>query len=482
MEANNAVVVGAGPNGLAAAIVLARNGVDVTVYEMGATVGGGARSAELTLPGFVHDHCSAVHPLGAGSPFLRQLPLEDHGLDWVHPEVALAHPFLDGSAAVLDRDPERTASTLGVDHDRYLDLVGPFLGRWRDLAPDVLRPVASARPRHPLLMARFGLTALQPAALVARRLRGPGAKALVAGLSAHAIAPLSTTTTGGVALLFALAAHDVGWPSPLGGSQALADAMAAHLRHLGGEIVTGQRVGDLDELAPARAYLLDVAVPGLLALAGRRLSSLYAARLRRVPPGPGVFKVDFALDGPVPWSAEPARQAGTVHLGASIAEIAAALGAVGAGNVPEHAFVIAAQPTLADPARAPDGKHVLWAYTHVPYGFGGDATEAVEAQIERFAPGFRDRVLAKASLGPAQLEADNPNIVGGDISFGRFGGLHTLSRPVLARMPYRTSDPSIYLCSAAAPPGPGVHGMCGYHAGRDALRRRFGRKDAASAS
>jgi len=466
------VVVGAGPNGLTAAVTLARAGLGVRVYEANETVGGGARTAELTLPGFLHDPCSAVHPLGAGSPVWAQLPLGRFGLEWVHPDLPLAHPVAGGKAAVLSRSVDETARSLdGVDSDRYRRLLEPFLGRWDDLAPEFLRPVLARPPRHPVLFGRFGLRALEPVAALARPFRGERARALIAGMAGHAIAPLSSPFTGGVALMFALAGHTGGWPFPRRGSQALSDALAAYLSSLGGEVRTGVRVTSMRELPEARAYLFDTSPQGLVAIAGDRLPDRYVRRLARYRHGPAVFKVDYALHGPVPWTAPECRRAGTVHLGATLEEVGAALAAVGRGQAPDPPFVITAQPSLFDDSRAPEGKHVVWAYGHVPFRWTGDLTDAIERQIERFAPGFRDLVLARAPAGPAAIEARDANNVGGDISVGRFGGRQALFRPVLSRVPYSTPDPSILLCSAATPPGPGVHGMCGYHAAAVVLRR-----------
>ncbi|GHJ43850.1 dehydrogenase [Catellatospora sp. TT07R-123] len=470
----DAVVVGTGPNGLTAAVTLARAGLRVAAYEAADTVGGGARTEWLTLPGFRHDPCSAVHPLGAGSPVLRGWPLHDHGLTWLDPDVALAHPFPDGSAAVLDRSVTRTAASLGADAEPYRRLVGPFLRDWDDLAADVLRAPLDGLPRHPLLLARFGLRAAQPVALLARRFGGPRARALLAGLGGHVMAPLTTPATGGVALLFALAAHRFSWPAPQGGSRRLSEALSGYLRVLGGKVFTGHLVASLDELPAARAYLLDVTPRALAALAGARLPDRYARRLRAYRPGPAVFKLDYALAGPVPWTAPECRRAGTVHVGPSYAEIDASLRAVHRGRAPEVPYLIAAQPSLADPTRAPAGQHVLWVYAHVPNGWTGDLTGPVEAQLERFAPGFRDLVLARAAAGPAEVARRNPNNLGGDIGNGRADGLRLLLRPVPVPVPYATPDPAVFLCSAATPPGPGVHGMCGYHAARTALRRVFG--------
>lgn len=475
MATVDAVVVGSGPNGLTAAVTLAAAGLSVEVHELAERAGGGARTEELTLPGFRHDPCSAVHPLGAGSPVLRALPLARHGLRWIEPELALAHPFPDGSAAVLTRLPERTADSLGPDAARYLRLVAPFLGRWAELADDVLRPPLAALPRHPLLLARFGIVGALPVSLLAKGFRGPPAQALLAGLAAHAIAPLTAPATGGVALMFAVAAHSAGWPIPHGGSQTISDALLGYFRELGGEIRFGRRVRSISELPAARAYLLDTSPADAVTIAGDRLSPGYVRRLAAYRYGPAVVKLDYALDGPMPWTSTDCRRAGTVHLGPRFGDIDTALREVTSGRAPPRPFLIVAQPSLFDDSRAPQGKHVLWVYAHVPSGWTGDLTSAVERQLDEFAPGFRDLVLARAVRGPAEFEADNPNYVGGDIGCGSFRGRQTLFWPVLARNPYATTDPAIYLCSAATPPGPGVHGMCGYHAARLALRRRFGR-------
>ncbi len=475
MDTVDAVVIGAGPNGLAAAITLAQAGLQVVVWEGADTVGGGARTEELTLPGFRHEPCSAVHPLGAGSPVLRAWPLEQHGLTWIQPDLPLAHPFPDGSAATLARSVAVTAASLGADREAYLRLVGPFTGRWNELAPDVLRAPLNGLPRHPLLLARFGLTGLAPADALASYFRGERARGLLAGLAAHVTAPLTSPATGAIALIFALAAHEVGWPFPAGGTQSLSDALASLLRSLGGTIRTGHPVRDLAGMPPARAYLFDTSPEQLAAIAGPRLPPGYADRLRRYQYGPGVFKIDYALSGPVPWTASACRRAGTVHLGSSRDDIGAALRSVHRGAAPPRPFLITAQPSLFDPARAPGGSHVFWVYCQVPNGWPRDHTAAIEAQIERFAPGFRDLVLARAITAPAAIEARNPNNVGGDIAAGRCDQLRLLFRPTLAPVPYATPDRSIYLCSAATPPGPGVHGMCGYHAARTALRRVFGR-------
>jgi phytoene dehydrogenase-like protein len=476
MASLDAVIVGAGPNGLAAAITLASEGLAVRVYEAAATVGGGARTEEMTLPGFRHDPCSAVHPFGAGSPVLRRLPLVRHGLRWLHPPVPLAHPFPDGTAAVLDRSVSLTAASLGADGRAYRLLIEPFRGRWDDLADAVLRPLLGGLPSHPLPLARFGLRSVLPAAALARLARDGRARALLAGLAAHAMVPLTSLSSTPTALLLALAGHEVGWPVAAGGSQAISAALAAHLTELGGEIITGTTVRRWSDLPNAHAVLFDTSPATLAQVAAPRLPARYVSQLTRYRYGPGVFKIDYALAGPMPWTSPAARRAGTVHLGPGYADIAAALRTVGHGAAPDPPFLIVAQPSVADPSRAPAGYHVLWVYGHVPNRWRGDATDAFECQLDRFAPGFRDLVLARRTAGPAVIEERNANYVGGDIGCGSVGGLQALARPVFSRMPAATPNPAIYLCSAATPPGPGVHGMCGYHAARAALQRAFGKK------
>ncbi|MDX3063825.1 MULTISPECIES: phytoene desaturase family protein [Streptomyces] len=462
----DAVVVGAGPNGLTAAAELARRGFAVEVFEARETVGGGARTEELTLPGFRHDPCSAVHPLGIGSPAFDAMPLDRHGLQWLQPELALAHPFPDGSAAVLTGSVGESAMSLGPhDAGAYRRLVEPYTGHWDTLAQDFLRTPWDGLPRDPYRWARFGLDALPPATLLARRFRGAKARGLIAGLAAHAIAPTSGIATSGIALLFALAAHAKGWPVPRGGSQAISDALASYLREQGGTIRTGVEVRRLDELPPARAYVFDTSPTALARIAG--LGSAYS----RYRYGASCFKIDYALSAPVPWTSAEARRAGTVHVGPTAGEIDASLRAAVEGRDPSVPFLITAQPSLVDPSRAPEGRHVFWVYGHVPAGWEGDATEVIERQIERFAPGFRDLVLARAIAGPPQLAARNANYVGGDIATGAFAGLQTVLRPKLARVPYATAHPAVFLCSSATPPGPGVHGMSGHHAAKAVWRR-----------
>jgi len=465
----DAVVVGAGPNGLTAAVELARRGFSVEVFEAMATVGGGARTEELTLPGFRHDPCSAVHPTGAGSPAFNSMPLEKYGLEWLHPELCMANPFPDGTSAVLAHSASETALSLGPrDAGTYRRMVEPFLGKWDALAEDFMGMGSwfnGRFPHDPVLLARFGLLALQPVSWLNLRFRDEKARALMAGMGGHVIAPLSTPGLSGAALCFALAAHANGWPVPRGGSQSISDALARYLRAKGGEIHTGTEVKRLDELPPARAYIFDTSPRTLARIAG--LGNAYDGFRY----GASVFKIDYALDGPVPWTSEDARRAGTVHVGPTAGAVGTALKDAVSGRAPERPFLITAQPSLVDDSRAPEGKHVFWAYGHLPNGWEGDATEAVERQLERFAPGFRERVLARATAGPPQLAARNANYVGGDIASGAGDGLQFLIRPKLTRLPYSTAHPAVFLCSSSTPPGPGVHGMSGHHAARAVWRR-----------
>ncbi|MFH8223150.1 phytoene desaturase family protein [Streptomyces sp. NPDC018057] len=461
------VVVGAGPNGLTAAVELARRGFSTAVFEARGTVGGGARTEELTLPGFRHDPCSAAHPLAVNSPAFRALPLERYGLEWLHPELPMAHPFPDGTAAVLARSVAETAASFGPrDAGAYRRLVQPFLPHWDTLARDFMSLPLTALPRDPVTLARFGLAGLPPSTWLSRRFHDERARTLFAGLVAHVMAPLGGLATSAVGLVFCLAAHARGWPLARGGSQSISDALAAYLEDLGGAVHTDYEVKRLDDLPPARAYVFDTSPTALARIAG--LGRFYDAYRY----GPGVFKIDYALDGPVPWTAEEARTAGTVQIGADSAEIGTALRAASReGRAPERPFLITVQPTVVDPTRAPEGKHVFWAYGHVPAGWDGDLTDAIERQLERFAPGFRDRVLARATAGPAQLAQRNANYVGGDIATGAVSGLQILLRPKLTLFPYHTPHPAVFICSSATPPGPGVHGMSGHNAAKAVWRR-----------
>ncbi len=464
-----AQVIGSGPNGLAAAITMARAGRKVKVYEAEAQIGGAARTMELTLPGFRHDFGSAVHPMAAGSPLFASLPLERLGLKWIHGAAPLAHPLDDGTAVMLERDLTEAEAALGRDGRAWRRLVEPLVNHWPQFADEALGPVAHI-PRRPLLMAQFGFHALQPALRLARRrFTGERARALFAGLAAHSFLALDRPLSSAVGLILGAAAHAVGWPIPRGGSQAITNALAAHLVELGGEIETGKRITALGELNPQGGPILcDVTPRQLLSIAGDHLDPGYAQRLRRFRYGPGAFKIDYALSAPIPWRARECGRAITVHLGGGLDEIAQSELAVTHGAEADRPFVLVAQPSLFDATRAPEGRHVAWAYCHVPNGSTADMTGRIEMQLERFAPGFRDCVLARRASSPAALEAMDANLVGGDVNGGELSLRQFLFRP--AMKPYATGAPGLYLCSASTPPGGGVHGMCGYHAAVKALR------------
>ncbi|MGZ5969509.1 MAG: phytoene desaturase family protein [Polyangiales bacterium] len=473
MGAVDAVVVGSGPNGLAAAIALARAGLSVRVHEAQGSLGGGTRSAALTLPGFVHDVCSAIHPMAVASPFFAELALGRHGLEWIHPDVALGHPLDDGSCVTMVRSLDETAKGLGPDASAYRGMIAPLTQRFDALLADVLGPIVRA-PSHPLLLAQFGSRASLPLTWVARTmLRGERARALFAGLAAHSFLPLDAPFSASFALVLGAIAHAHGWPLARGGSQSIADALAAELRAHGGEIVLDSPIASMEQLGAARAFLFDTSPSMLERVAGERLSPSYRRALRRYRRAPGVFKIDYALSAPVPWRAAECLRAGTVHVGGTLDDIVRSEREVARGEHPQRPFVLVAQQSLFDASRAPAGRHTLWAYCHVPNGSTFDMSARIEAQIERFAPGFRDVILARAIARPSDLEARNANCLGGDIVGGANDGLQLFARPVLAADPYATSARDVYLCSASTPPGAGVHGMCGFHAAESALRRTF---------
>ena len=465
----DAIVVGSGPNGLAAAIALAREGHSVRVYEAQSTVGGGARSAELTRPGFVHDLASTVHALALLSPFLKSLPLAQFGLEFAHPDAPFAHPLDDGTAVVVERSIDATVSALGLRDGRaYARLVRPLVEQSDTLMEALLGPFSV---RHPIAMTRFGRHAIRSAEGLAKQLfESERTRAMFAGVAAHSMVPLDKIATSGYALGLIIAAHAVGWPVSRGGAQQLANALVAYLRSLGGEVVTDARVDSLAGLPPSRVVLLDVTPRELVRIGGDRLSRLYRWRLTRYRHGPGVFKMDWALKAPVPWRASDCRRAGTLHLGGSFAEIAVSERAAWDGRKCDRPYVLVTQPSLFDPTRAPPGKHTLWAYCHVPNGSTVDVRAAIERQIERYAPGFRDCIEETHVMSPADLERSNANLVGGDLGGGAADLAQIYTRPVASVNPYRTSIPNVFLCSSSTPPGVGVHGMSGYHAARAAMK------------
>ncbi len=464
-----ASVIGSGPNGLAAAIVLAAAGLQVLVQEAEAQPGGAARTMELTLPGFHHDFGSAVHPMAAGSPFFSSLPLAEHGLEWIHSPAPLAHPFDDGTAVTLERDLLDAQVALGEDGSAWRSMMEPFAARWNDLAEDILRPMVRV-PRHPFLLAQFAPDAVLPATWVAgRRFRNRRTQALFAGLAAHSFLNLDAPLSASFGMVLGAAAHAVGWPIPRGGAQSITDALAAHLAQLGGKITTSSRIESFDQLPNCDLTLCDITPRQMLHLAQGKLSSGYRGQLENFRYGPGIFKVDYALSAPIPWAAGECCRAATVHLGGTMEEIAASEAAVAAGRPAERPFILLSQPTLFDPSRAPAGQHIAWAYCHIPNGSTYNMLDRVEAQIERFAPGFRDCVLARRVFSPADLEAMDANLVGGDISGGAVDFRQFLFRPTWRQ--YATSMQGMYLCSSSTPPGGGVHGMCGYNAAKLALRQ-----------
>ncbi|MBL7698027.1 MAG: NAD(P)/FAD-dependent oxidoreductase [Chitinophagaceae bacterium] len=473
MEKKNydAVVVGSGPNGLAAAITLQRAGLSVWLAESKSEIGGGMRTMELTLPGFKHDVCSAILPMALSSPFFRTLPLNEHGLEFVHPEIPAVHPFDDGTAGVLANSIETTAALLGEDHKSYTDLFQPILGYWPKIERDVLGPFPI--PKYPVEMMKFGLKALPSAMSGAKRFSTKQARGLWAGMAAHSIQPLSNIATSAIALVLMVYAHRSGWPMAKGGSGSLAKALTDYFISLGGTVQTGFHVKSLDQLPSSRAVLFDVTPRQLLQIAGHKFSSLYSSQLKRYRYGAGIFKVDWALDAPAPFISEQARKAGTVHLGNTLEEIVAYEKGIWQNKVGEKPFVLFAQQSVFDKSRAPEGKHIAWAYCHVPNGYEGDMTKHIEAQVERFAPGFRERILAKHTFSPSSLEEYNNNYIGGDINGGVIDIRQLFTRPALRWSPYRTSTKGLYICSSSTPPGGGVHGLCGYHAAKRAMKDIF---------
>ncbi len=462
------IVVGAGPNGLAAAIVLAQAGLPVEVFEAEAQPGGGARTMELTLPGFHHDFGSAVHPMAAGSPFFSSLPLHRNGLEWIHSPAPLAHPFDDGTAILLHRDLNECARDFGKDGAPWERLMQPLVEGWREFAPEILRPLLRI-PRHPLLLAKFGLHAVAPATSLAKHLFGDQrTRALFAGLAAHSFLALNQPFSASFGIVLGASAHAVGWPIPRGGSQSITNALIAHLGTLGGTLTCSRRIDHLSSLGDFEIALCDVTPRQLLRLAGDRFSPAYIRLLQRYRLGPGVFKVDYALSSPIPWKAADCARAITVHLGGSMEEIAASEDAMRHGRSAARPFVLLAQPTLFDPSRAPRDKHIAWAYCHVPNGWTADMLPRLEAQIERFAPGFRDCVLDRRVFRPADLESMDANLQGGDINGGAADFQQFLFRPTWRQ--YATPANNIYLCSSSTPPGGGVHGMCGYNAAVRAIK------------
>ncbi len=469
-HAYDAVVIGSGPNGLSAAITMAQHGKSVVVYEAQKNIGGGARSAEMTLPGFIHDVCSSVYPLAIGSPFFRSLPLARHGLERIQPPAAVAHPFDDGTAVTQERSVEATAAQLGSDEKSYRKLMTPLVAGWDGLDVDLLGPLRP--PRRPWNLARFGLLGIQPARRLAEsRFRGERAKGLFAGLAAHSMLPLEHWGSAAFGLVLAITAHAVGWPIARGGAQKLCDALASHLRSLGGEIISHRPVRSLSELPACQVVLCDLTPRQVLEIAGGHFSRRYRASLRRYRYGMGAFKMDWALSGPVPWTATECQRAATIHLGGTLEEIASSERSAWRAEFVERPFVLLAQPSLFDSSRAPEGQHTLWGYCHVPHGSTSNLAVKIENQIERFAPGFKDLVVGRSLMPPNELEKHNANLIGGDINGGVADLRQLFFRPT--RKMYATSVKGLYLCSASTPPGGGVHGMCGYFAARKALKEMF---------
>jgi len=467
----DAVVVGSGPNGLAAAILMQQKGLSVLLIEGKETIGGGLRSAELTLPGYLHDICSAVHPLAVSSPFFEKLPLKAHGLEYIYPPTAAAHPLDNGTVAILKGTVEETAALLGADWETYIQLMQSVVQDWPSIASDVLGPLHF--PEYPMKMARFGMTALMPISQLVKRFKTPEARGLLAGMAAHSIQPLTNIATSAIALVLMASGHLKGWPVPKGGSKQIAQALASYFISLGGKIETNTYITSMQQLPSAHAVLFDVTPKQLLRIAGHKFSAIYKWQMERYRYGMGVFKIDWALSDPIPFTAAGCRDAGTIHIGNTFEDIAREEQMIWDGKNPEKPYVLLAQPSLFDKSRAPEGKHTAWAYCHVPNGSTADMTEIIENQVERFAPGFKDVILARHTMDPAGMEEYNPNYIGGDINGGVIDIGQLFTRPVLRWSPYKTSAKGIYICSSSTPPGGGVHGMCGYHAAKRALKDVF---------
>lgn len=467
----DAIVVGSGPNGLSAAIALKQAGLHVLILEAKQTIGGGLRSEELTLPGYIHDVCSAIHPLAAGSPFFNSLPLEQFGLEFIYPEIAAAHPFDGGTEAVLKGSVEQTAHSLGIDRESYSELLESLVKQWPNLAYDILAPLHF--PKYPLDLVSFGLNALKSASSLAKRFKTKEAKGLWAGMAAHSMQALTNSTSAAAGLVLLATGHAKGWPVPKGGSKNIAQALASYFISLGGKIETGVQVRSMSDIPTSRTVLFDLTPKQLLEIAGDQFSSVYTWQLKRYRYGMGVFKIDWALDGPIPFTSLECHNAGTVHLGNTFDEIANAEQMTAQGKHPEKPFVLLAQQSIIDSSRAPQGKHTAWAYCHVPNGSEKDMSEAIENQVERFAPGFKELILAKHTMNTKEMEVYNPNYIGGDINGGVIDMGQLFTRPALRSSPYRTSAKGIYICSSSTPPGGGVHGMCGYHAAKQVLNDIF---------
>ena len=467
----DAVVVGSGPNGLSAGIVLQQAGLSVLILEAKESIGGGLRTQELTLPGFLHDVCSAIHPLAVNSPFFNSLPLDQHGLEFIFPEISAAHPFDDGTAAILKGSVEETAAFLGVDSEAYKGLMNPIVENWPHLAEDILGPLTF--PKHPVDMMSFGLNAIRPASSLSGKFKTKEARGLWGGMAAHSMLPLSNWVSSAASLVLLATGHLKGWPIPKGGSGEIANALASYFKSMGGKIQTGVHVRSMKDIPAANAVLFDLGPKQILEIAGDRFSSLYRWQLNRYRYGMGVFKIDWALDGPIPFTSPECRRAGTVHLGDTLEEIMLNEKLTFKGQHMEKPFVLLAQSSLFDHSRAPKSKHTAWAYCHVPHGSERDMTHAIEMQVERFAPGFRDLILAKHTMNAMDLEAYNPNYIGGDINGGVIDLTQLFTRPALRLSPYRTSAKGIYICSSSTPPGGGVHGMCGYHSAKQVLKDVF---------